>query len=411
MKTLIAAIQFGSSHICAAAAWIQEDGTYEVLALERASTDGCIRRGCVVSGEEVVVRIKNLMQKLNNRVKAYGAGTLNSAYIGISGMSMHSMEYHPSILVGENDQINDDILDQLEQQSRSLKVGDYDIIGVEQCGVEIMEQRATGRHQLILAEHRVLQGYLTAMERSMIRVAGILPTPLIVGDILSAEERKNGVLLLDLGAHLTSVSIYANGVLQFLTVLPLGCDCITHDIATKGLRLEEAEALKVNWSNASYTNSEMQQATSAMPEQLTLKELNFIVMSRYEEIAANIARQIDLAGFRGMLNGGCVLTGGGSFQKGLISLLGKRLEISRISTRACSNVHYSGSERKPSFTAMMSMLTHCTESCEAPKETPAVPVTPPAPKPVETPAPHTAKKKPSGLGGFFGDLFSGMDVD
>ena len=121
MKTLIAAIQFGTSRICAAAAWIDKDGHYEVAAIESTSSAGCIHRGFVVNIDDAAVRIKSLMLKLSNRVKSQGYGGVDAAYVGICGMSMHSMEYEPSVLVGEGSSINGEICQQLQEMSLNLK--------------------------------------------------------------------------------------------------------------------------------------------------------------------------------------------------------------------------------------------------------------------------------------------------
>lgn len=407
-KTLTAAIQFGSSRICAAAAWIDKNGHYEVTAIESASSTGCIRHGCVVSIDETAGRIKSLMQKLSNRVKTQGYGGLDAAYVGICGMSMHSMEYHPAVLAGEDLIITGEIRQLLSQQSMNLKVPDYDIVGLHSNGEHIEGQHVIGHHQLILAESRLKNGILSAMERAHMRVAGVYATPLLLGDMLTDEEKQKGCLLIDLGAQLTTISIYANNELKFLTVLPLGGDTVTQDIATQGMRFDEAEELKQKWSNASRM-SENIQGSLAMPSSISLKELNVIVASRFEEIIANVANQVEKAGYKGLLEGGCILTGGASIQKGLTAILSKRLEIGRICTRSCSNIRFGSSERKPNLASLMSMLIYCNESCEVKQVEKTLPE-PPVTKPTSTiDLSSTRKKTTGGIRDFFGDLFSGID--
>ncbi len=410
-KTLTAAIQFGSSRICAAAAWIDKNGHYEVAAIESTSSTGCIHHGCVVSIDETAGRIKSLMQKLSNRVKTQGYGGLDAAYVGICGMSMHSMEYQPAVLAGEDLVITGEIRKQLNLQSMNLTVPDYDIIGLHSNGEHIDGQHVIGHHQLILAESRLKNGILSAMERAHMRVAGIYATPLLLGDILTDEEKQKGCLLIDFGAQLTSVSIYLDNQLKLLTVLPLGGDTVTQDIATQGMRFDEAEELKTKWSNASRV-TETIQGSLALPCNISLKELNVIVSSRFEEIVANIAHQVEMAGYKGRLEGGCILTGGASVQKGLTAILSKRLEIRRISTRSCSNIRFGSSERKPNLASLMSMLIYCNESCEIQQQEVKIQETvPPVTKPT-TPAidlSATNKKGKNGFRDFFGDLFSGID--
>lgn len=424
MKTLTAAIQFGSSRICAAAAWIDKNGQYEVAAIESVPTEGCIRHGQVVGIADTAVRIKSLMQKLSNRLKSLGSNPLNAAYVGINGMSMRSMLHQPSLVLDDTGIVTEELLESLRKQSMSMPIAGYDIIGLSSIGHYVEDQHLVAQHQLIIADKRIKQGYKAAMDLAKIRTAGFIATPLQLGDILTGEEKQLGCLLIDLGAQLTTVSIYKEGVLRQLTTLPIGCDSVTQDIASYGLRLEDAENIKCNWSDASPTPDEQPESVSlACP--IPLKELNIIVTSRYEEIALNIAHQIEKSGFSGQLAAGCIVTGGGSTQKGLTALLSKRLGISRISTRSCNSLRYGSSERKPYLASLMSMLGTCTESCEQVAELefkPEEPVTPVA-KPAEKPQNREKEDKPNssnginfsrkkasdGIKGFFGDLFSGLD--
>lgn len=424
MKTLTAAIQFGSSRICAAAAWIDNNGQYEVAAIESVPAEGCIRHGQVVNTADTAVRIKSLMQKLSNRVKTLGSNQLDAAYVGICGMSMRSMEHQPSLVLDDTGSVTSELLNALRRQSLTLPIPNYDILGLSTMGHYVEDQHLVGLHQLIVADKRLRQGYKAAMDMARIRVAGYIATPLQLGDILTAEEKQQGCLLIDLGAQLTSVSVYAEGSLRHLTVIPLGCDSVTQDIASHGLRHADAENIKQNWSDASPTPDELSEASS-MACPIPLKELHVIVTSRYEELALNIAHQVEKSGYKGQLASGCVLTGGGSMQKGLTALLSKRLDIGRISTRSCNSLRYQSSERKPYLASLMTMLSACTTSCEQQPELELMADGPDKPlvrQQTEKPASavrkesrtsdginFSRKRAADGIKGFFGDLFSGLD--
>ena len=426
MKTLTAAIQFGSFRICAAAAKINEDGSYEVCAIESESSAGCLQHGCVVNVAETAQHIKTLMQKLSNRVMSNGFGSLQSAYIGLCGMSMHSVDYQPTVMVGPNPVITDEVKQQLEQQSRSLNLAGKDILGVRCNGYAVEGESVRAFHQLIVADNRLLMGVQQAMARVNVKVAGFMATPLTTADILTQEELQKGCLLLDFGAQLITISIYKDSQLRFLNVLPLGSECVTRDIATLGLRLEEAEELKLSWSDLAANPLDRQMAQQ-MACPVDYKRLGTVVLSRYEELAANIAHQIEVSGYQGQLEGGCVLTGGASLQKGLTTLLSNKLDIRHISTRSCNSLRFASSERKPHLASLMTMLPYCRVSCEMPK-----PVEVPKPafesvKQVEPKIEDVSKSQPElagvgsnsgrrgkvGLKGhmadFFGDLFSGLD--
>lgn len=419
MSTLTAAIQFGSSRISAVAASIDSNGDIVVHGIESVPTTGCIRHGCVVNIQETAVCIKSVMKKLSNRVVTFGFGELNAAYVGVCGISMHSMQHNPKVIVNDEHVITPDLHEQLKQKGLSLPIPGTDILGIETNRETIEGDYAEAEQQLILAEKKLLNGIRAAMDRARIRIVDTFATPLLIGDILNEEEKREGCVLLDLGAQLSTISIYKDNELKMLSTLPLGGDSVTMDIATKGMRMEEAEEAKVNWTNASPQWSEDLTKNASQKLQIPIEDLNLIVVSRYDEIISNIAHLIEKAGYKGLLDGGCIVTGGSSVQLGLTSLLRKRLDISKISTRACSTPRFSNSERKPHLTSLMVMLKHCSESCEVVKvEVPVKPEpAPPVSEKVSTPAPKSSssndssRKVKGGLKGFFGDLFSGLDDD
>lgn len=421
MKTLTAAIQFGSSRICAAAAMVNEMGQYEVIAIESTTSSGCIRHGGVASIDDTAARIKSLMQKLSNRVKTKGVRGLDAAYVGICGLSMHSVKHEPSEVLVGTPEATPEVLESLRDQSLQLSVPGADILGMEANGFRIEGQEVIGEHQVIVADSSLKQRYEQAMERAGVRVAGFIASPLRLADLATTEERQKGCVIVNLGSALTTIAVYKEDQLRHLTVLPLGGDCVTRDIASTGMRMDEAELAKTSWSDASCpTTSETGISTIPTGLKITTQELNKIVCCRYEEIAANILNQIKISGADNLTY--CILTGGASLQRGLTTLLSKRLNIASVSTRGCTSISYGQSERKPYLSELMTMLKSCTEDCEYKQRTiyqkddsqpagPQVIIRQPAaaqstPQRKETKEPKITK---SGFKSFIGDLFAGLD--
>lgn len=422
MKTLTAAIQFGSSRICAAAAWRDEQGHYEVAAIESVPTSGCINHGRVSNIEDTAVRIKSLMSKLSNRVKNQGGRELNAAYVGVCGMSMCSMKHQPSEVLTEGMEVTTDVLTRLHEQSLHMSIPGYDILGLDADGHHMVGQEVVGDHQLIIAENRLKSGFKQAMDRAGVRIAGIISTPLQLSDLLNEDEKRQNNVIIDLGAQLTTVLIYKGSALVHLAVIPLGGDVVTHDLANAArVRVEDAELAKIGFSDASVFSMEKDDMTSSYGLPITNQTFNNIVACRYEEIAENVLNQIRLVGFEaGNMPDSCILTGGASMQKGLISLFGRRLGISKISTRSCTSIRFGQSERKPHLASIMTMLNACTDSCEVKtqtiyepsptsKEGPQVIIRQTPPPPAKRAENTIPQKRKNGIKNFLGDLFSGLD--
>lgn len=420
MKTLTAAIQFGSSRICAAAAMVNEAGQYEVIAIESTTSNGCIRHGNIVSIDDTAARIKTLIQKLSNCVKNKNFHGLEAAYVGMSCPSMHSVKHEPSEVLVGTPEATAEILESLRDQSLNFTAPGCDILGMEANGFRIEGQNVIGEHQVIVTDSNLKLRYQQAMERAGIRVAGFIASPLGLSDLATVEEREQGCVIINLGSALTTISVYKNDSLRLLSVLPLGGDAVSLDIASKGIRFEEAESVKYTYSDASQSASaeaNKNNPVSGMP--FTHGELNNIVACRYEELILNIQNQIKQSGVES-LDGGCILTGGGAIQRGLTTLIQKRLGISTVSARGCSSLRYGQSERKTYLSELMTMLQSCTEDCETKQRTiyqkdstqaagPQVIIRQSA-KPRTSPAhKETKQTRKSGFRAFVGDLFAAMD--
>ena len=55
----------------------------------------------------------------------------------------------------------------------------------------------------------------------------------------------------DFGADTTTISVYKNNILRYLSVLPLGGNTITRDITSLQMEEQDAEKLKLQYGNAS----------------------------------------------------------------------------------------------------------------------------------------------------------------
>lgn len=338
MNTLICAIHIGSYRILAIAA--QKDmqtGTLSNIQIESEPSRDCVAMGCITNVEQAAMHIRSLVQKLGNRMRT----PIAAAYVGMGGMSLHSLVQQPSV-----------------------QIPDYDVL--DSVPLE------NGQFQLVVGQKRILQRIKTAMERANVRFLGHIVLPKATAEILTDDERKRGCVLVDMGAATTTVAIYHQAYLRHLAVIPMGGDNVTYDLQSTGCSFEDAERMKLDWSDVSQEttteNSAANSTTNSMfAEQalpISLAKLNVIALCRYEELAANIQHQIELSGVAEQLEA-CIITGGAVQQRGLTTLLSRRLSISRIETRALREVTMLGSERKPHLTNALGLLRFCSQSCAA----------------------------------------------
>ena len=156
--------------------------------------------------------------------------------------------------------------------------------------------------------------------------------------VLSETEKELGVVLVDIGAGTTDISIYSEGSVAYSSVLPIGARHITNDLAI-GLRisLESSEKIKIYLSNTSKRPKierlgETFERESKNIDEIDLSSLGLsedlrkvshktltdgIIRPRLNEIFTMIGIEIKRSGFAGQTPAGIVITGGGALTVGI----------------------------------------------------------------------------------------------
>ena len=153
--------------------------------------------------------------------------------------------------------------------------------------------------------------------------------------VLSKRQKELGVVCIDIGASTTGITVYEEGVLKFSSVLPIGGDSVTNDIAL-GARtsIDVAEKLKINYSEVGLDETEVKEREIPLHEIAPNEEgsisniyLSQIVTARYEEIFYFISQELKKIGRDGMLPEGAILVGGAVKQQGLVELAKTALRL------------------------------------------------------------------------------------
>lgn len=205
----------------------------------------------------------------------------------------------------------------------------------DQLGVDI-HAVLTERSPLRNLDHCVRSAYLG--------VNGVVASPVATGHAcLSEEERELGVALVELGAGVTNVSLFAGGMLVGLTSIPYGAADITDAVATEfGMRRSLAERIKCFHGSATTSprdNHEMIDISHSADEEagetprITRAQLITVIRERLEDLMGQIGRALDAMGFTGPVGRQVVLTGGGAEMKGIADFaqgaLGRTVRVGR----------------------------------------------------------------------------------
>ncbi len=141
--------------------------------------------------------------------------------------------------------------------------------------------------------------------------------------VLKNEQMENGVALLDLGAGVSSVTIFKGKILRYYAAIPFGGNTITNDIKAEcGISFELAENLKKAYgacmpnklANLGEKIIQINDENGQPNTRIAVKYLSEIITARMREIIEALLYCIQESGYSSEddLRGGVVITGGGA---------------------------------------------------------------------------------------------------
>jgi len=145
---------------------------------------------------------------------------------------------------------------------------------------------------------------------------------------MSDVDMEAGVAILDIGGGTSDLAVFYEGTLRHTAVIPFGGENITNDIRMGlGVLKSQAEAMKVQFGSALANEAKVNAfitipGLKGMPaKEISVKNLANIIQARMSEILDFVTYHLKQVGMDNRaLNGGIILTGGGSQLTHLIQL-------------------------------------------------------------------------------------------
>lgn len=359
MAEFIVAIELGSSKITGIAGKKNLDGSINVLAVVRENSSSFIRKGVVNNIDKTALCITNIINKLTTQLKA----EITQVYVGVGGQSIRSVRNVISKDLPADTKVTQDMVIELMDANRNMRYPDQEILdGVGQeykvdqqlqlDPVGIQCSHLEGNYLNILQRKKFYNNLNTCFETAGVSIAEMYLAPLALADsVLTEAERRSGCALVDIGADTTTVSVYSKNLLRHLSVIPLGSNNITKDIASLQMEESDAEKMKLKYACAYTANSDIDD-TLMLPidsdRNIESRKFIEIVEGRLEEIIANVWYRIP-SDYYDKLLGGIILTGGGSNMKNIEKAFVNHTHIEKI--RVAKFVTQSIVSNDPAITA------------------------------------------------------------
>ena len=347
-ERLIVGLDIGTSHARIAVGRVDvlpdQRMTLNLVGAVETTSQG-VAKGAITSLDDAVTSLAICLEHAERQVGL----RLSDVTVGISGTSVSMQEGRGVIGVSRPDgEIRKEDVERAVESAKALmnpanqhllhslersfaldgQSGIKDPVGMQGIRLEanILIIQALASH---------VRNIINAVHRSGLDVTRLVYSPLATAEaVTSPRERELGVCVVIVGASTTGIVVFENGELIHASVLPIGADHITSDIAI-GLRisLESAEQIKRMYGTAmpehvsKKEDIDLKDFGSSESEVVALRDIAGIIEARVEEIFEKIDAELRKVDRQGMLPAGIVLTGGGARLNGMVETAKRVLRL------------------------------------------------------------------------------------
>lgn len=342
--SIIAGLDIGTTKVCATVGQLI-DGKINAIAYGISPSRG-LRKGIVV---DIETTVNSIIDAVKEAEKAAGV-EINSVYVGMAGGHIMSFESYGTIAIRGKEVTRIDISKAIEAAETVHVPLDREILHVFPTEFvvdgqgEIMNPigmtgvRLEARVQIVTGSLSAVQNLIRCCEKARLQVVDIVLGPLASAlATLTDDEKREGVVLIDIGGGTTDITFYKDGVLSYTSVIAIGGNHITNDI-TIGLRLpvQEAERVKNAYGQAlsdqKTENEEIKIMVAGRDEKTIPRSyLTEIINPRCIELIDVVKDKLKTSKAYNETPYGVVLTGGASqlayFDRMVESILGLPVRI------------------------------------------------------------------------------------
>ncbi len=338
-QPIIVGLDIGTTKIAVIAGRKNEFGKLEILGFGRANSNG-VKHGQVLNIDETIKAINSALQ---NCIASNPELEIGEVYVGIAGHHIKSLQTRGDIVRQKTeDEITQAEIDQLinDQYKTYIPAGDQ-IIDVipQEFTVDNFQNivkpigyggvKLGANFHIITGDKNAIRNINRSVEKSGLQTKDLVLQPLASSSaVMGQEDLEAGVAIVDIGGGTTDLAVFYEGILKHTAVIPFAGENITNDIKTGlGVLKTQAEQMKMQFGSA-LSDEARANAFITIPglrgmpaKEISAKNLANIIQARMTEIMDFVSYHLKQVGLDNrMLNGGIILTGGGSQLKHLIQL-------------------------------------------------------------------------------------------
>ncbi|WP_343189224.1 cell division protein FtsA [Buchnera aphidicola (Chaitoregma tattakana)] len=333
-KTLVSSIEIGHNKIVTLIGKIYNNNI-KIVGVGKIKSKGINKKGIYD-----LESINRCIKKSINKAEKMAQYKIQSAYLSISHKKIKCHNEIGIIPISGKEVKKKDI-DNVIYSAKSIKINNEHVIlhvipqeysidkrtGIKNP-IGLSGMRMKGRVHLITCHKEIYNNIKKSIEKCKIKVKELIFSGIASSEaVLTHEEKKLGVCMIDIGSHSIDLSVYYNGYTIYNHVIPYASSLVTNDIAYAfSISYKQAEKIKINYGCTTIpilekiNNNNVLDKKGNVIKNITIQSLIDVIEPRYIELLNIVKSKIikiqkkiyKNTGKEVELKKGIVITGGGS---------------------------------------------------------------------------------------------------
>lgn len=361
-------LDIGTTTVRCVVGHVDGTGAPTIVGVGEASSSG-MRKGTVAE----IVAIAQSIDKALEASERMSGHQINEAAVSINGTHINGVSSKGVIAItAGNHEVDEHDLARAEEAATVLQLpANREILQVTPRSYQLDGQsnikdpigmngvRLEVDAYVITALTPHLKNLQKACEMSQTGITQALPAGLAAARAaLSDEFRENGVVLIDIGGATTNITVFEEGDLRHIAILPIGSDNITKDLAIcLKTELAVAEEIKLKHATARKRDSTTIEVTHNKDTvSFDTAEIDDIVDARLEELFELVNAELTKIGRASKLPAGAVISGGGANLAGIEEYAKEALQLPARLAKPLELSGVSDSIKNPAFTTALGLM-------------------------------------------------------
>lgn len=332
-KKLVVGLEIGTTKVVTLVGEISIDETIKIIGFGTCPSKG-IDQGRINNLDAITTCIQESINQAEKMADCH----ITSVYLSLSHEYINCQ--NEIGIVPLSDEVTKEDLDNAIHIAKSVQIlNEHDILHVipqeysidQQSGIKnplgLSGVRMQVTVHLITCHKNIIKNIIKAVEQCDLTVDQVIFSGLASSKaVLTEEECKLGVCMIDIGGGTIDFNIHIDGAIQHSQVIPYAGNIVTSDIAyVFRTSNHDAEIIKIEYGSAmkksieSSQNIDLSNINNNFQKTIQQDALIEVIESRYVELLSlikeeilNIQKKLYQKGKKYELLSGIVLTGGGS---------------------------------------------------------------------------------------------------